>query len=916
MSTPSAGPTPSVLRRGPGRSDPPTFMFEPLRTRALRRLADPASPASKVLTLVAPPGYGKTVLMSQLQDGLRAQGQRCLWFSLDDRDSTVEKLMDALDALLDERTEQLHPTQALFRGEEPLAERVDALVERLHDLGQGLTLFIDNLHFCTDPALQQLLDGLVLNTPPALRLVLSSVQEMPFDLSTAQLRGLVTQIGPADLSFSTSEVGALLGTSITEHIGHRGIEEVARRTEGWPAAVRMAQIILSQAADPVAALEGLSGTEAALSRLLQRQVFSAFPEPVREFLLGVAPLRSFSSELCREVLDRNDAAVHLSYLLERQAFLVPVDRQGQWYRLHGLFRDYLLREAQRTLGQQQVQAVLNRAARWCMRQERWADAVAYALDAQAPDTAANILEQIAPRYVRDGGQVQQYLQWVDTLHRQGHEATPEGEYWYAWSLAFQRRHDEARRHCDRLLARIGPAHSAPDAPDPAHDLRRRVAILRASIASLSDRLQEAHQGASAWLASATHGGDEPFNLTAAHCIEASYHTLSLHFVDARREIQAARETAAMARSEHASGWVSTYAAVIGVLAGDYAEADHELSRVLAQARTSPQRNLGICDMVAMVSAKCAIEMGLAEDAQNLLELGLEGSRIHGFLESTACGLDAAVKLWKGTSGERFAPEVLKDVAAAYPPRLAAMLSCFVIRRLVVLNRFDEARQEAERIGLGLERPGDMPADNAAVQALYLATRLDLLIALGRYKVAEPLLEDAERTARDCHCIPQQVDLALMEATIALRSAHPTAAMRHAVRALRLAVPRRIVRPFQDRGPGLAALLAETPLPAWGLANEAEKRFMTDLCRWAGVRQLSDEPVPAVPDVAPLAQLTAREVELLGCIDTGLSNQQIADRLAVSLTTVKWHLQNLYGKLNVRNRSAALARARAMNVLPR
>lgn len=904
--------SPPTLKRQ-GRREPPTFLFDPVRTRAVKRLTAPSA-AAKVLTLVAPPGYGKTVLMSQWHDGLCALGQRCLWLSLDDRDSRVTRLMDAIDAALDERTEPLHPTHALFQGEAPLAERIDALIERLHDLGQGFTLFIDNLHCCTDPALPRVLDGLVLHTPPALHLVLSSTQDIPFDQTTAQLRGLLTPIGPADLSFSTVEVGALLGPLLCDQIGHRGIEEVARRTEGWPAAVRMAQIILSQANDPIAALEGLSGTQAALSRLLQQQVFGAFPAPVQTFLLSVAPLRSFSLALCRDVFDFQDAAAHLNALLDRQAFLVPVDRQQQWFRLHGLFRDFLLQEAHRTLGSQQVEATLNRAALWCMRHEHWADAMGYALEAQRPDTAADLLERIAPRYVRDSGQAQQYLQWVDTLHRQGHDATPEGEYWYAWSLAFQRRHDEARRHCDRLLARIGPTPAA-HAPDPANHLRRRVAILRTSIASLSDRLHEAHQGASTWLSSAT-GDDDPFNLTAAHCIEASHHTLSLQFVEARREIQAARETAALSRSDHASGWVATYAAVIGVLAGDYAQADHELSRVLAQTRLSPQHNLGLSDMVAMVSAKCAIEMGLAEDAQNLLELGLEGARIHGFLESTACGLDAAVKLWTGAAGERFAPDTLKDVAAAYPPRLASMLSCYVIRRLVTLNRFDDARQEAERIGLGLEHPGDLPSGNAAVQALYAATRLDLLIALGRYKAAEPLLEDAERSARDTQSAPQQVDLALMNATLAVRSANVMVAMRHVVRALKLAVPRRIVRPFQDRGPALATLLAETPQAAWGLTSDAEKRFMADVCRWAGVQQRHGDPVPAVPDVLPLAQLTAREVELLGCIDAGLSNQQIADRLSVSLTTVKWHLQNLYGKLNVRSRSAALARARTMAVLPR
>ena len=128
----------------------------------------------------------------------------------------------------------------------------------------------------------------------------------------------------------------------------------------------------------------------------------------------------------------------------------------------------------------------------------------------------------------------------------------------------------------------------------------------------------------------------------------------------------------------------------------------------------------------------------------------------------------------------------------------------------------------------------------------------------------------------------------------------------------------MVRPFADHAGTLARVVAETRPSAWGYATDDERRFFAERCRGLPVgadgtpgRVAAFQEVPRL-----LGTPTPRELELLRWIDAGLSNQQLADRADVSLTTVKWHLQNLYGKLGVSSRSAALARARALDLLPR
>jgi LuxR family maltose regulon positive regulatory protein len=62
--------------------------------------------------------------------------------------------------------------------------------------------------------------------------------------------------------------------------------------------------------------------------------------------------------------------------------------------------------------------------------------------------------------------------------------------------------------------------------------------------------------------------------------------------------------------------------------------------------------------------------------------------------------------------------------------------------------------------------------------------------------------------------------------------------------------------------------------------------------------------------------TPRELELLTMVEMGLSNQQIAEQTDTSVTTIKWHLKNVFRKFNVSNRTSAVARAHTIGLLSR
>lgn len=891
-------------------------------TRVLAALTREPRPPAKLTCVVAPTGYGKTVLSTALFKHCAAQGVQSYWIALDDRDTSVERVIGRLEAGLGNPDTEVHPTQALILGDEPLENRVEALLDAAAQLPDPSLVFIDNLGYCQDETLGYLLDRLVFRTPAAVSFMFSSTHEIPMNLARAKLEGRLREVGVRELSLSAEEVRAFFGAELCAQLGEAGVDSVLRQTEGWPAAVRLAQIILAGSDRPREALGRFSGADEDLSDLLNRQVLAGFEAATRQFLLQICFLRTFCVDLCLHATGDEEAAEHLALLLRRNVFVIPLDRNRQWYRLHGLFREFLVEEAQRSLSKAQRAAVLERAAGWCERGGLWQDAIDYALAAGSTGLASAVLERVAPMFVRERGDLRQYIEWIERLHGEGHEVGWEADFWYAWALVFHRRYDRARQESERLARRI--EREAPTGRDAAAlaDLQRRVEIIRTCADTFTDRLADAQRHATGWLA--RRGADHPFDVaTVASGVGISLNAAH-RFVEARQVMRTAQAAIAQADTAYGLGWVSLISAMIPVFEGDYANAYSDLCGALARARGALGDGGGIVATIALVAAKCAVEMALDEEARGLLAQGLRWAPTHGIVDTAAFGLDAAVKLWSGRSDDAMSVAQLREIAGGYPPRLGLMLSCFLVQRLLRLGRLDDALAEGTQIGLGLQGVDARGArveglDIERARELYAAAEIDLLIAAGQLKQAEARIGEETAIARACGSQARLVELALAEAAIAACSHRPQPATGHLARAVSLAAKRAILRPFRDRRDMIAGLVNETRPQAWGFALEEERRFFAEICRGLPLSSaaLADQLEALQGGESRLLETpTARELELLSLVDAGLSNQQLADRLSVSVATVKWHLYNLYAKLGVSSRSAALARARALSLLAR
>ena len=901
-------------------AEPPFFSFCSVKTETYRVLAAGPVPPARLVSITAPTGYGKTVLLAALHEHYRNGGASCRWVSLDDRDVTVERFLTRLEAVLGIDAAQVDPSQALHEGDEPVDQRIAGLLDAIACTPQPTVLFIDNLGYCADGTLNRVLDALIFRTPSWFYTVFSGTRVPPINAARARLEGRLWDAGMTQLSLQPSEIEELLGPALCARLSPEARSALAAQTEGWPAAVRLMQIILSSAQDPERALSQFSGADEDLAALLNQQILRGLDERLRHFLLEIAPLRVFGVSLCRHATGDDSAATHLDVLLRSNLFMIPLDRNRSAYRLHGLFREFLLDEAERRIPLARRQEVLRRAAEWCEQNGHWHDAIEYALATDSMPLAAAILERVAAMFVRDRGDLNQYIEWVEKLHAAGANCGWDADFWYVWALVFHRRYEYARSQTERLAARIAREQAAPGGALDIVAIKRRIDVLRIALATYTDRLAESHEPAMTWLAQ-PQPLDDPFNV-ATVASAASIHLTSAHrLVESRKVHRIAQSHIAQAQSEYGVGWVTLIGAMIAIHEGEFAPAYQDLLAALSRAKTALGENAGIVGTISFVAAKCAVELGLDDEARSLLQSGLGKAQTHGIVDTTALGLDAAVKLWNGTPADAAAVAALREIAAAYPPRLSLTLSCFLIRRMVRLGLLEAAAAEAQQAGLLTDGNLFVMAEShgSGTRAdLLAATDIDLKLANRQLKQAEMAIKTQTRLAREQGRAARLVDLALDEAAISLCAMNPAPAVRHLARAIGLAAKRRYLRPFRDRANLIAALVNDTKPKDWGFAVEEERRFFREICvglpltNSALAEQLSAlDVVPALSETP-----TARELELLQLIEAGLTNQQLADRLSVSVATVKWHLYNLYGKLGVSSRSAASARARALNLLAR
>jgi LuxR family transcriptional regulator, maltose regulon positive regulatory protein len=376
------------------------------RTALVDRLAAAQAP---VVTVVAPPGYGKTTLLAQLAERV---WPRVAWVSCDDGDNDPVVLLSALAVALD-RIEPIDP--AVFWALASSGAGITAVprfVSVIASMRLPVTVVLDHTEAVTNKGCLNTIAELVLHLPLGWRFALASRTIAPLPTARLRAQGGIVEVGAEDLAMSPEEASSLLeGAGVRPDMA--STSELVQRTEGWPTGLYIAALAIRAGTRQSEAGLTFTGDDRFMGDYLRSELLDRVSGSEVSFLTRTAVLDRMCGSLCDAILDATGSGRVLEQMESRNLLVVPLDRRREWYRYHHLFRDLLQAELRRR-EPDLVQELHSRAAAWYEANAMPEAAIEHAQAAGDNDCVARlVLEHAQPAWA--GGRVVTVLRWMEWL---------------------------------------------------------------------------------------------------------------------------------------------------------------------------------------------------------------------------------------------------------------------------------------------------------------------------------------------------------------------------------------------------------------------------------------------------------------------------------------------------------------------
>ena len=355
-----------------------------VRPRLLRALDEGVE---RPLTLIsAPPGSGKTSLLGSWVASAGAPDS-VAWLSLDSGDGQRRRFWQAVLQALS-RAGGGEAVTALAAHPPTRIERlVSALTDALEGHAGPLVLVLDDFHE-VGGVVHVDLDQLLHRPPPALRLVIATRSDPPLRLGRLRMQGELGEIRAPELALTLAESAEML-EAVGVSMEDRDVRRLWDHTEGWVGAMRLAALALRDHPDPSSFVADFAGDDRAISDYLLSEVMSVLSAEDRSFLLRTSIAGLLNGDLADALTDRADGHIRLGELSRGGALLAPLDRRGDWYRYHALFRELLVAEL-RSEAPELIPSLHRRAASWFADHGDEARGLVHAVEAEAWDLAARL----------------------------------------------------------------------------------------------------------------------------------------------------------------------------------------------------------------------------------------------------------------------------------------------------------------------------------------------------------------------------------------------------------------------------------------------------------------------------------------------------------------------------------------------
>ncbi len=883
--------------------------------------------AERKLTLIcAPPGFGKTTLVAEWH---QTHPQKPLaWLSLDEADNEPIRFLRYLVAAFNNFSQLADDTiiQTLLNSAQPIAVEtiLTSLINRLTSFfadqkADHLFLVLDDYHLIHNEVIHTALTFLLDHQPPQLHLIITSRVDPLLPLSRLRARNQLLEIRAVELRFQVNETAAFVrqDETLKEALASEDIAQLTYRTEGWAVGLQLALLWLKGRDDRAAALKTFSGNNRFVLDYLAEEVLAHQSELIRNFLLQTALFKRFNASLASAISGLEWSEENLAQLEKANLFLVPLDDQGEWYRYHHLFAEFLQHRLKREFPGQLTDLHL-KASYWFEQNNLLYEAIEHALAAPDFHRSASLIENIIWSMIEQG-ELMVLEGWLAKIPQSVLYAHPYLCLYISNALFLKGR----LNGLEELLRVAEQELKATQTLDKLQDFLHTKMHLARARNNLAETMDFTAQTLALLPPDQVSARAVAGSAPAQVYLNQGEVNQALPFADLL--------LAALNQEESLLGRLFP-----GFILGEL----YLLQGRLALAVETQQEVIKIATAYSIPSILSYLRLGSIYLEWNELDqaqfyLGKVEELLN---QSRQSNVPPGYYMYSGLwwpDGDAL-PVIdwnnatTEQIEIYWRDSFEAQIDCFKarFRRNSDTRRVELEKWAAITFPAGFQSLKTHLEYQREPQYLTVAR---VLLYQDQFEEAlrllEALKELAQTQGRLHHLIKIMVIMSL--AYQAAYKANPARSTPHKTallclrEALEIAEPGGYILVFLEEGAALQGLFLQL-LPSLGESNPGLAFYAEKILKAFGVEPVA-ETSSLNNQVSPLTAnstgnnslpepLSERELEVLRLLVNGASNQEIADHLVVTISTVKKHITNIFGKLGVTRRTQVLLRSMELGLI--
>jgi LuxR family maltose regulon positive regulatory protein len=839
-----------------------------------------------LILVSAPAGFGKTTLISEWTRQIQPK-LSIAWVSLDKGDNDPVRFWDYFIAAL----QTLHPdvggsTLPLLHSPQTLSTEplLTALINDLAGIPGDFVVVLDDYHLIESQQIHNGITYLLEHMPMQIHLVIASRADPPLTLARFRGKEMMLEIRTDDLRFTLDEVIKLFNELTTPELSSEDIAALNERTEGWVVGLKMEALSIRGQKDIPGFIAAFTGSQRYVMDYLMEEVLQKQTVEIRDFLMKTSVLERLSSPLCDAITGRQGSRDILLYLERSHLFIVPLDEARQWYRYEHLFADLLRHQCETAYATEQVTDLHRRACKWYEDNNLPDDAIHHVLIAKDWGTAMRLIYDRCEE-LRKRSEFGTLLGWLQLIPEEILHTHYRLYSQYASFLTTIDQYDAAEKALNYLES-------------VAHDDANIQAEAAFSLANLA-RLR----------------GD------SSRCVDMAKRALSLLPPD--NIVMRSRVSFIIGyvlydggQFPEAKKWLSD-AHDLGQQAGEYTVFAHSLSFLggialwngkLNDAKETIEKAIkagepvGVAAASRTVACRLLYELNDLEAVAEYARIVIESSKHKVLTEARLSAYASLVRIGivkndmiTVRATQKKMDELINDPSVTKFNRAKAIAwrVLAAIRQDNIGEATDWSRKLSEYV------------DILHPECFYIPARL--LIAQGKKGEAAKILQDSYQRLVQIEAYGLIIGIRVCQA---LAAETEETALEFLIDALINGESEGNIRTFIDEGKLLKPLLEKAL--SKGITPEYTRKLLTIIETEERQRRKIGKGEGIIFPYRAL--LSEREFEVLRLMAEGLSNQQIADRLIISLGTTKNHVHNVLEKLNAEGRTQAVARARELELI--